>query len=227
MRVKCLLTLPFLFFAIGCASTSATSSTDQAQTDVTVPANETQVEQQPSIEPEVSFATLENTLEEFEFQSDLDVRKYSVLTDLPESGSAAFSGGVSILSRNDLGPQSFIGRISAEVDFAEDLVLGQADNFYRNDATDPMMGTLDLDLRLDRGVNTAVSYSMRGILDGTLQDGDAGETDFRLDVRADLFRDDYAALAGKLTGRVTHGDGGVDRDTGGFILMTKDAPIVP
>lgn len=224
MRVKGLLTLPFLLVTIGCASTSAT---DQVQTEVAAPANETQVEQQPSIEPEVSFAALENTLEEFEFQPDINTRNYSVLTDLPESGSAAFSGGVSISSKNDLGSQKFIGRISAEVDFDEDLVLGKADNFYRNDATNPMMGTLDLDLQLDRGVNTAVTYSMRGILDGKLQDSNAEETDFRLDVRADLYRGDNAALAGNLSGRVAHSDGRVDRNTVGFILLSKDAPIVP
>lgn len=224
MRAKGLLTLPFLFVAIGCASTS---STEQTQIDVAAPADETQVEQQPSIEPEVSFAALQNTLDEFQFKSDVSVRNYSVLTDLPESGSAAFSGGVSISSENDLGPQTFIGRMSAEVDFQEDLVLGKADNFYRNDATDPMMGTLDLDLKLDRGVNTAVTYSMRGILDGTLQDSDAKETDFRIDVRADLFRSDNAALAGNLSGRVAHGDGAIDRESGGYILLSKDTPVIP
>lgn len=170
----------------------------------------------------VSFASIEQYVNDVPYEDDLIADNYTDLAALPTSGSARYEGAVGIGGEANavVLNTEFIGRLVANVDFGTNEVDGQADNFYINESREALSGTLLLSMDIDRSVDVTTSYSITGTLDGDLTDAAGDTTEFLLDLGGDIYRDDRAFLFGDIDGRVTRPDGRVDDDVDGLFGAT-------
>lgn len=134
---------------------------------------------------------------------------------LPASGTAAFSGVVTLTAGTGSGPLQLSGALNAAADFSASTLTGQARGFV-DGASAGYGGVLALSNGLiDRGADPATRYSVTADLAGTLS-GAAGSFGIAAVLSGDFLGTGYTALRGAIAGVAT-GPGGADYLYGDFI----------
>ncbi|KJZ17929.1 hypothetical protein [Loktanella sp. S4079] len=146
---------------------------------------------------------------------------YTALSDLPDSGSAAYAGYMSteLSNRTDDVTNVLAGEVLISVDFgASDMVSGSAQDFLDQDGN-PILGALDIAGGvLDRAgdpFGDDATFQFSG--DGVLTDQDGRELTLEISFDGDFLGSNHEAIGGDVTGSVT-ADGNGQNLLGIFIL---------